>query len=226
MSEVERAEAEGWLVVLPADASESSLERLASEARARAWRVVHSRGAEQVVVALEGPRVAHELAPVLTGLEADVLPLAAPQHYRRLRRRRRLLSTLVTGLGLSVAAGVVLPLCAFLRPPPRPIVAPDVLRVAGTDELALGAARLTRFREQPVLVIHVAPRAWTAVLARCTVPGECLLAWDAERQRILCPCHGCAFDAQGSVLQPPASTPLVRLSAFEHEGELFVRSPL
>lgn len=224
------AVSEGWLLVLPADSSATALERLQSEADRRGWRSDHSRGDDQTIVALEGPRAltleeaGAELAPLLAGLEADVLPLLPGEHYARLRRRRRFLSALVTGLGLLIVAGTVMPLLAFLRPPPSPLVAPDLLRVGRAGEIPVGAALLARFRDQPIVVIHVAQGGWEALTARCTLSGDCLLAWDAARELLQCPCHGCRFDARGNVLHPPASIPLLRLEAFERDGQVLVRS--
>ena len=223
-SETGNAEPRGWLVVLPPELPLPALERISAEAAKRGWRSAASRGEEQVVVALEGPRVASELDDLVGGLEADVLPVLAVEHYRRQRWRRRWHSALVSGLGLLIAGGLVLPLVAFLRPPPGPIVTPDLLRVAAVDEIATGSAVLAHFHDQPILVIRVAPRGWQTLTATCTHPSDCLLEWDVLRKLVVCPCHGCEFDAQGNVLHPPASTPLLRLETFEQDGSLFVRS--
>lgn len=230
MSESERSASPGWLVVLPASLSQESLERFRDEAVARGWRAASSRGEEQALLALEGPRGPEELRALLAqagaGGEADLLQLCAPEHYRRLRVRGRFLALLVAGLGLAIAAGVVFPLLGYLRPPPSPIVAPDLVRVGALEEIAIGEARRVRFRDRPVLVIRTAPHGWRAVGAECTSPGHCLLEWDAERQRVVCPCHGCQFDALGNVVRSPASTPLLRLETLELHGSVFVRSLL
>jgi Rieske Fe-S protein len=226
MSEAGDPASPGWLIVLPPDVPEPSLERIRAEAKERGWHADASRGEEQAVLALQGPRTAAELGTLVAGLAPDVLPVLPGEHYRRQRTRRRLLSALVSGLGFLIAAGIVLPLVAFLRPPPDPIVTPDLVRVAAADEIATGKAKLARYHDQPILVIRVASAGWQAVTATCTHPSECLLEWDEPRQLVVCPCHGCRFDAQGNVLHAPASTPLLRLSAFEQHGSLFVRSLL
>lgn len=226
MSESERSAAAGWLVVLPTEVSQASLERIRDEARARGWQADGSIGEEQVLLALAGPSGPEELGALLAGLVADVLPLRSPEHYRRLHARRRFLSLLVTGLGLAIAAGVLFPLLGYLRPPPSPILASELLRVGALEEIATGQARLVRFHDRPILVIRAAPHGWRALGAECTTPSHCLLEWDAERQRIVCPCHGCQFDAQGNVVHSPASMPLLRLEAFELHGSVFVRSLL
>lgn len=224
ISETDDAASPCWLVVLPPGTPGPAVERISAEATKRGWRSAASRGEEQVVLALEGPRAAGELGTLVAGLDADVLPILPVESYRRQRWRRRWLSALVSGLGLLIAAGIVLPLFAFLRPPPEPIVTPDLVRVAAVDEIVTGSAVLAHFHAQPILVIRVAPQGWQAVTAMCTTQSDCLLEWDVPRQLVVCPCHGCEFDAQGNVLHPPASTPLLRLEAFESGGTLFVRS--
>lgn len=226
MSVSEESAAPGWLVILPADVAPDELERLRAAAGARGWLADASRGEEQAVLALEGPRARGELDGLLAGREADVLPVLSSEHYRRLRLRRRSLALLVAALALAIAGGTLLPLASFLRPPPGAIVAPGVVRVGDVDALAVGQARRTRFQDRPVLVIRVAPHGWRAVLAECSFLARCQLEWDAERQRAVCPCHGCEYDAQGNVAHSPASAPLVRLETLEQDGAVLVRSAL
>lgn len=213
----------GWLVVVPPGLPDPELARFLALAAERGWEAASSHGQDQDVLAVRGPRDAGELVPLVHGLGADVLPLLAPERYRRERVRRRRLSILVGVLGLSIVAGVVLPLITFLRPPPRPILEPALLRVAAADAIAPGQALRARFHDQPVLVIRVAPHGWRAVGATCTFAADCLLEWDAARGVIVCPCHGCRFDAEGNVLAPPASTPLLRLDVLEREDGLHLR---
>lgn len=216
-----------WLVVLPPELEERELDALRSELEGRGWSTDSSRGAEQTVLAVDGPRAPEELGALLrVRVEADVLPLLPDEHYRRLRLRRRFLSRLVAGLGLLILAGIVAPLVRFLRPPPEPIVPADLVRVAAADELAAGQAKLVRFRGHPVLLVRSAPQRWQALSATCTFLDDCLLEWDADRGQLSCSCHGCAFDPHGNVLHSPASIPLVRLEVVPLGKSLFLRSLL
>lgn len=54
-----------------------------------------------------------------------------------------------------------------------------------------------------VLVIRVAQDRAVAVGAKCTHNG-CNVAYDANAQRIVCPCHNSAFDLSGQVIAGPA----------------------
>ncbi len=216
-----------WLVVLPPWVSEEELTRLLSAIQVRGWTADSSRGGEQAVVAVRGPRNAAELESVLGGCtEVDVLQILEGAQYKRLRARRRFLSALVASLGLLIVAGLILPLVGFLQPPPGTIFAPELVRVPKAVGLAVGGATLVRLGDKPVLVLRTAPERWHAVSASCTFMDDCTLEWDAGTRQILCPCHGCAFDIHGNVVHAPASLPLVRLMMVESGGSLFVRRTL
>jgi Rieske Fe-S protein len=64
----------------------------------------------------------------------------------------------------------------------------------------------------PIVVIRVDPSRAVALDARCTHRG-CLVNWTPSRQELDCPCHGSAFALDGSVLSPPATTPLKSFAA-------------
>ena len=59
----------------------------------------------------------------------------------------------------------------------------------------------------PIVVVRVDPSTAVALDARCTHRG-CTVTWTPSRQELDCPCHGSAFALDGSVLAPPATTPL------------------
>jgi len=219
--------ASAWIAVLPREASEELLARLGEDLRQRGWAADASRGEEQAILAVEGPRDAAALRAVLPGdLEADVFPLLEAAEYRRLRQRRRFLSALVAGLSLLIAVGLAWPLVGFLEPPPRTILAPDWMHVPAADRLQVGEAVRTQVRGKSIWVVRLAAARWHALSAACTYFDECLLEWDRERREFLCPCHGCAFDAHGNVVHAPASIPLVAREVELREGAVFVRRAL
>lgn len=61
----------------------------------------------------------------------------------------------------------------------------------------------------PILVIRspADPKTLIAVNSTCTHQG-CLVNWNAERKSFICPCHGAAYGADGSVQKAPAPKPL------------------
>jgi cytochrome b6-f complex iron-sulfur subunit len=62
-----------------------------------------------------------------------------------------------------------------------------------------------------VLVVQAPTTSNTlyAIDAACTHQG-CEVYWRAEDRRIFCPCHGSAFNPDGTVVSGPASRPLKR----------------
>jgi cytochrome b6-f complex iron-sulfur subunit len=56
------------------------------------------------------------------------------------------------------------------------------------------------------------PNKLIAVNPKCTHQG-CDVKWAAEEKKYACPCHGASFDANGEVLNGPATKPLTAYSA-------------
>lgn len=65
----------------------------------------------------------------------------------------------------------------------------------------------------PIVVIRnpANPQALIAVNPTCTHQG-CIVNWTKERKSFVCPCHGAAFAADGSVQKGPAAKPLATYS--------------
>lgn len=60
----------------------------------------------------------------------------------------------------------------------------------------------------------------------CTHMG-CTVAWKAEQNRFVCPCHGSQYDAQGQVVHGPArrNLPLITVIAKQDQVRLVDRAP-
>ncbi len=56
------------------------------------------------------------------------------------------------------------------------------------------------------------PKQLIAVNPKCTHQG-CDVKWAAGEKKYACPCHGASFDANGAVLNGPATKPLTAYSA-------------
>jgi Rieske Fe-S protein len=80
-------------------------------------------------------------------------------------------------------------------------------------------------RETPVFVISRGEGRFTVLDARCTHLG-CLVSWNADEERFLCPCHGGVFDGEGKVVAGPAPRPLDRYEWEVQDGVLYAGPPV
>jgi Rieske Fe-S protein len=81
---------------------------------------------------------------------------------------------------------------------------PVTIRVARDDGYAQIVDR------QVVFLVKTGETEVTALSSVCTHLG-CRVSWDAEKELLLCPCHGGAFDRAGTVTDGPPPVPLARL---------------
>lgn len=215
------------IVVLSRDASQGVIEDVCARARGLGWKAEVSRGSEQIAIAMAGSGDAEALRRALAGVpDADLLPILSGREYWRERMRRRFVAWLASALGLLVAIGIALPILGYLAPPSTAEVRSDEMPVTRSSALVEGAARVLRFRGRPVLLVHESAERYFALSANCTLESACLLEWNRERAQVVCPCHGCTFDRNGSVSMGPASVPLVRYVVEKRGETLVLRSNL
>ena len=183
-----------------------------------------SRGEEQAILSLSGNGKREELEEALSRLpDVDVIPILSGHEYWRLRSRRRFMNGLCSGLGVVTAVGAAIPILGFLLPPKKGLSTPDLVRAASVDQVPENSARLVRVQGKPVLLVHRANGNYFALSATCTHMDVCQLDWNPERQQLLCPCHGGAFDVYGNVVQGPPFIPLPTYEVDRVADQLFIR---
>jgi nitrite reductase/ring-hydroxylating ferredoxin subunit len=94
--------------------------------------------------------------------------------------------------------------------------------VCAEDELPVGDSRTVKFGRYPAIVVHLESglKAYSAV---CT-HFACIVKWNAEAQRLDCPCHDGYFSPEdGSVVAGPPPSPLTMLETEIVDGQIYVK---
>jgi Rieske Fe-S protein len=92
--------------------------------------------------------------------------------------------------------------------------------LADKSAIPVGGGKI--FKEEKVVVTQPKKGEFKAFSAICTHLG-CIVKWDPETRKILCPCHAGVFGADGKVVGGPPSRPLPEYEVLKQGNELKVR---
>lgn len=133
-------------------------------------------------------------------------------------RRRRFLQSLLAVLGSVAFASLFYPLLRFLAPPGTEA---RIKRASFPKaDLPVGAAKSVILQNNPAIVVNRPGKGLVAFSRVCTHLG-CLIEYDRDKNRLICPCHAGIFDLDGNVLSGPPPKALPKLPV-RVEGEMIV----
>ena len=131
--------------------------------------------------------------------------------------RRDFLAILLSVSGTLAAAGLLAPIVRYAFPVVRAEVAKRV-RVASTSELTpLGKVVEFDYQDTPSVMVQLEDGTYVGLSRVCTHLG-CIIKWQPDSTRFLCPCHAGVFSPTGEVLGGPPPSPLPTLIV-EVQGE-------
>jgi len=121
--------------------------------------------------------------------------------------RREFLQKVLAILGLTTLASFVYPLTKYFSPPAEESAAK--LLVLSRKDIAVGDAQEVVFNNTPCVVINRPDKGFVALSRVCTHLG-CLVEYQKDKKRLLCPCHAGTYDLAGSVTSGPPPKPLLQ----------------
>lgn len=140
--------------------------------------------------------------------------------------RRGIVKVAIAGVGLAYAAAVGYPIYRYLNTSVEKsaeMAAVKEVTLKDADKLPKGTAMVFKFGVRPALLIHHADDSWVALDAVCTHMG-CTVAFDPNRQRIACACHGGVYDAKtGECIEGPPPRPLTKYDTVIAAGTVTVK---
>jgi len=87
-------------------------------------------------------------------------------------------------------------------------------------EIPVGGSKVVLFKDKPVIVINRPGKGFVALSKVCTHLG-CLVEYEKNKNRLICPCHAGTFDLEGNVLSGPPPRPLPKVT-LKVEGEQLI----
>jgi len=122
--------------------------------------------------------------------------------------RRSFLKSLTFILGSTAVGALAYPLARFLAPPQVKAVGEKVS--INKSEVPLGEGKEIVFGGTPAIILNVKGMGYLALSRVCTHLG-CLVEYNKETNRFICPCHAGTFNMEGNVLSGPPPKPLEKL---------------
>ncbi len=90
-----------------------------------------------------------------------------------------------------------------------------------SKEVSPSKPALIKLGDEHVWVIENEENIFSAVSAVCT-HKRCILEWEKEKGRFICPCHKGIFDKEGNPIFGPPSKPLKRFNVVKKGDEIIV----
>ncbi len=97
------------------------------------------------------------------------------------------------------------------------------VEVEGAIDLKPGRSKTLQVGSKAVIVVRERS-GFLAFSAVCTHLG-CLVKWDADSKKFLCPCHAAVFDGNGKVVSGPPPAPLEAYVVKEIGDKVYVAPP-
>jgi cytochrome b6-f complex iron-sulfur subunit len=132
--------------------------------------------------------------------------------------RREFLQKALAFLGLTTVASFLYPLFKYFSPPAGQTGAKQL--ILNRKEIPVGDAKDIIFNNSPCIVINRPDKGYVALSRVCSHLG-CLVDYQKDKKRLLCPCHAGTYDLSGSVTSGPPPKPLQQFP-LKVEGESII----
>jgi cytochrome b6-f complex iron-sulfur subunit len=120
-------------------------------------------------------------------------------------KRRDFLSLLFGVFSATAVGSLAYPLIRYLAPPEEEAGIKTV--TIDKRSILTGKAKEVVLGTTPVIIIDRPGKGYIALSRVCTHLG-CLVNYDEEEKRLVCPCHAGIYDLEGRVLSGPPPRPL------------------
>ena len=135
--------------------------------------------------------------------------------------KRNFLKFVLSGGLLALAASVLYPLFAYLKPPKEGEVEVTSVKAGKLSEMEKDSGRIVKFGTKPVILIRTAAGDLKALSATCT-HLDCTVQYKKELGLIWCACHNGKYDVNGRNVSGPPPRPLEEYRVVVQGDEVLV----
>ena len=124
-----------------------------------------------------------------------------------LKRRRKLLSYMLSGGFLASLGSFLYPVFRFLKAPEISEAPVNEVAAGRVQDLKPNSGKIVKFGNKPALLVRMNETDFKAFSAVCT-HLNCTVQYQESTQQIWCACHNGMYDLAGRVVSGPPPKPL------------------
>jgi cytochrome b6-f complex iron-sulfur subunit len=137
------------------------------------------------------------------------------------QNRRDFLKYILSGGLLGLAASILYPIIAYLKPPAQREVEVSSVKAGNINEIEKESGKIIKFGSKPVILIRTAKGDLRAFSAICT-HLDCTVQYKKDIGVIWCACHNGKYDLNGRNISGPPPRPLEEYRVIVQKDEIFI----
>jgi len=137
------------------------------------------------------------------------------------KNRRDFLKYILSGGLLGLAASILYPIIAYLKPPAQREVEVSSVKAGKIDEIEKESGKIIKFGSKPVILIRTAKGDLRAFSGVCT-HLDCTVQFRKDMGVIWCACHNGKYDLNGHNISGPPPRPLEEYRVIVQKDEIFI----
>ncbi|HVO74983.1 MAG TPA: Rieske (2Fe-2S) protein [Ignavibacteriaceae bacterium] len=137
------------------------------------------------------------------------------------QNRRDFLKYILSGGILALAASILYPIIAYLKPPAQREVEVSSVKAGSLKDFEKDTGKILKFGNKPAIVVRTAKGDLKAFSAVCT-HLDCTVQYRKDMGVIWCACHNGKYDLNGRNISGPPPRPLEEYRVIVQQDEIFI----
>lgn len=135
--------------------------------------------------------------------------------------KRSFLKFILAGGLTALAASILYPILAYLKPPKQGEVEVTSVKAGKLSEIEKDSGKIIKFGTKPVILVRTQNDDLKAFSATCT-HLDCTVQYKKEMGLIWCACHNGKYDLTGRNISGPPPRPLEEFRVVQQGDEILI----